>query len=181
MKNITIIGKFLIIMGVFGVFTLAVAAYVGSQMWKIDSSYSALGAGPTHAAFAMQRANRAFTLVRSAVADQMMASTEEENRAAVSGLEKARKTFTDELDAAAKDAPAIATDIEALKARGAAISIKPARPPSRRAQPPVPPRSTSHLKTSTKRSAPRPSPLCSTTLKPRPRRSPPMRISRTTP
>jgi methyl-accepting chemotaxis protein len=121
MKNIPVISKFLIIMGVFGVFTLAVAAYVGSQMWKIDSSYSALGAGATHAAFDMARANRALATTHGAVADLMIASTDEENRAAESVLEKARKAFGDELEQAAKDEPSLATDAQALKARGAEL------------------------------------------------------------
>jgi methyl-accepting chemotaxis protein len=121
MKNIPVISKFLVIMGAFGVFTLAVAAYVGSQMWKIDSSYSALGAGATHAAFSVARANRSLSGMRAAVADLMVASTDEENRVATALLEKERKSFSDDLDAAAKDDPALATDVEALKTRGAAL------------------------------------------------------------
>jgi methyl-accepting chemotaxis protein len=121
MKNIPVISKFLVIMGAFGVFTLAVAAYVGSQMWKIDSSYSALGAGPTHAAFSMARANRSLSGLHGAIADLMIASTDEENRAATAEIAKDRKVFIDDLDASVKDDPALATDIEAIKARGAAL------------------------------------------------------------
>jgi methyl-accepting chemotaxis protein len=121
MKNIPVISKFLVIMGVFGVFTLGVAAYVGSQMWTIDSSYSALGAGPTHAAIWMVRANRSLTEMDGAVARLMMASTDDESRAAAAQVEKNRKNFMDGLDEAVKADPTLATDIEALKARGLAL------------------------------------------------------------
>jgi methyl-accepting chemotaxis protein len=121
MKNIPVISKFLVIMGAFGVFTLGVAAYVGGQMWTIDSSYSALGAGPTHAAIWMVRANRSLTEMDGAVARLMMASTDDESRAAAAQVEKNRKNFMDGLDEAAKADPKLATDIEALKARGMAV------------------------------------------------------------
>jgi len=108
-------------MGLFGVFTLAVATYVGSQMWKIDSSYSALGAGATHSAFAMSRAARNLSGIRSAIADLMIASTDEENRVAAARLEQMRKSFGDDLDQAAKDDPAVTTDAQTLKTRGLAL------------------------------------------------------------
>jgi methyl-accepting chemotaxis protein len=57
MKNIPIIGKFLLVLSAFGLFTLAVAAYVSGQMWTIDSSYSALGAGSETAAIQLAVAN----------------------------------------------------------------------------------------------------------------------------
>jgi methyl-accepting chemotaxis protein len=121
MKNIPVISKFLVIMGVFGVFTLGVAVYVGSQMWKIDSSYSALGAGPTHAAVWMVRANRSFTEMDGAVARLMIASTDEERRAAAAQVEKNRKNFIEGLDEAVKADPKLAIDVEALKTRGLAL------------------------------------------------------------
>jgi len=121
MRNIPIIGKFLLILSAFGVFTLAVAAYVGSQMWKIDTSYSALGAGQEAAAVDVALAKVAQVTMRRSIAELMISTTDEQNRAANADLQESRKSFTDNLDAAAKAEPAHAADYDALKARGLEI------------------------------------------------------------
>jgi len=118
MKNFSIIGKFLLILSGFGVFTLAVAVYVGSQMWKIDSSYTALGAGPEAAAVQVAQANRELTAMRRSIADLMISNTDAQNQAANADLQAARKGFADDLDAAAKAQPASAADYQTLKTRG---------------------------------------------------------------
>jgi len=121
MRNISIIGKFLLILSGFGVFTLAVAVYVGGQMWKIDSSYTALGAGPEAAAVHIAQANRELTAMRRSIADLMISTTDAENQAANADLKEARKAFSDDLDDAAKAEPDSAADYQALKARGLEI------------------------------------------------------------
>ena len=63
MKNVSISLKFMVIAGLFGVFSLAVAAFSTSQMWSIDQRYSDLGAGPTHAAFSVNRAAQAILVL----------------------------------------------------------------------------------------------------------------------
>jgi len=121
MKNIPIIGKFLLILSAFGVFTLIVAIYVGSQMWKIDSGYTALGAGPETAALDVAQANRELSAMRRSIADMVIATSNAQNQVANADLQAARKTFADNLDAAARIAPNDAVDVQALKARGLEI------------------------------------------------------------
>jgi methyl-accepting chemotaxis protein len=121
MKNISIIGKFLLILSGFGVFTLAVAVYVGGQMWTIDSGYTALIAGPEEAAIHAVRANRQLTSIQRSIADLMISQTETQNQAANAELQEARKKFSEEFDIAAKADPADAADFQALKARGLEI------------------------------------------------------------
>jgi methyl-accepting chemotaxis protein len=117
-KNISIIGKFLLILSGFGCFTLAIAVYVGSQMWKIDSAYTALGAGPEAAAIDVALANRELSAMRRSIADMVISTTDADNKAAYADFEAARKTFTEDLDTAAKVEPMEAADFQALKARG---------------------------------------------------------------
>jgi methyl-accepting chemotaxis protein len=121
MKNIPIIGKFLVILSVFGIFTLAVAVYVGSQMWKIDSGYTALGAGPEAAAVDVAMAYREISAVRRSVADLVISSTDAQDQAAEKDLRTAQKTFSDYMDAAVRVQPSNAVDYQALKARGLEI------------------------------------------------------------
>ncbi len=118
MKNISIIGKFLLILSAFGVFTLAVAVYVGSQMAKIDSGYTALGAGPEAVAVHLAQGNRELTAMRRSIADLLIATSDTQNKIAADDLKNARKAFADDLDAAASAEPANASDYQALKARG---------------------------------------------------------------
>jgi methyl-accepting chemotaxis protein len=121
MRNISIIGKFLLILSGFGVFTLAVAVYVGSQMWKLDSGYSALGVGQQAAAVDIALANHGQATMRRSVAELLLATTDEGNRAATAELQRGLKAFSENLDAAAKADPAHASDYDALKARGLEI------------------------------------------------------------
>lgn len=61
MKHISIIGKFLIIMACFGLFSLAVALYSGQQLYKIDASYSGLLDHDSKAALYLARQIAAFS------------------------------------------------------------------------------------------------------------------------
>jgi methyl-accepting chemotaxis protein len=121
MRNISIIGKFLLILSGFGVFTLAVAVYVGGQMSKIDSGYSGLIAGPEAAAVHVAQANRELTAMRRSVADLVISTTDAQNQAANADLQAARLAFIDSLDSAAKVEPTDGADYQALKARGLQI------------------------------------------------------------
>ncbi len=118
MKNISIIGKFLLILSAFGVFTLAVAVYVGNQMAKIDSGYTALGAGSQAAAVHLAQGNRELTAMRRSIADLLIATSDTQNQLAANDLKSARKAFADDLDAAASAEPNNAADYQALKSRG---------------------------------------------------------------
>ncbi len=121
MKNISIIGKFLLILSAFGVFTLTVAVYVGGQMAKIDSGYTALGAGPQAAATDLAQGNQKLTAMRRSIADLLIATTDNQNQLAAQDLKDSQKAFGDYLDAAARAEPNNAADYQALKARGLEI------------------------------------------------------------
>jgi methyl-accepting chemotaxis protein len=121
MKNIPIISKFLLILSGFGVFALAVAVYVGAQMWRIDSSYSALGAGPETAAIQLALANSRLVAMQKNIADLMISTTDAQNRAENALFQAARKDFINTLDATAKADPSNEADYEALKSRGLEI------------------------------------------------------------
>jgi methyl-accepting chemotaxis protein len=127
-KNISIIGKFILILSGFGVFTLAVAIYVGVQMWRIDSDYSDLIAGPETAAVRVAEANREISGARRSIADMLISTTDAQNQVANADLQRTKKTFADALDAAAKAQPASAADYQALKARGLEIVEKTCAP-----------------------------------------------------
>ena len=121
MRNIPIIGKFLLILSSFGLFTILVAIYVGVQMWKINSSFTALGAGPEAAATYIAQANRAQVTARRSIADLVIADNDALYRTAIRELQGARKNFIGYLDDAAKAEPANAADYEMLKTRGIKI------------------------------------------------------------
>jgi methyl-accepting chemotaxis protein len=121
MQNIPVIGKFLIILSAFGVFTLAVAAYVGNQMWRIDSGYSALGVGETHAAFEVTRASRLLVKAQLSIANLLVASSATDVQMAQKDLAHAHQTYPQELDKAATAYPADAAIYESFKTRGMAL------------------------------------------------------------
>ena len=121
MNNVSILGKFLIIMGAFGLFAIATAVYSGSRMWQIDVDYSALGSHETEAALNLARSNRYLLAVRAAVGDLVISSTDAGNQRAMAELTEARKAFEEFMDKSAKMSPADATDINALKARGVSL------------------------------------------------------------
>jgi len=121
MQNIPVIGKFLLILSAFGVFTLAVAAYVGNQMWRIDSGYSALGVGETHAAFEVTRASRLLVKAQLSIANLLVASSATDVQMAQKDLAHVRQTYPQELDKAAAAYPADAAIYESFKTRGMAL------------------------------------------------------------
>jgi methyl-accepting chemotaxis protein len=90
-------------------------------MWQIDSNYSDLGSGPTHAAFNIYRANRAVVGIQRAISDLMIASTDQENAVAGAALKDQRKSFEDYIAQASKDEPKLAPELDAMKARVEAV------------------------------------------------------------
>ncbi|WP_332302775.1 methyl-accepting chemotaxis protein [Rhizobium sp. GR12] len=93
MKNISIVGKFLTIMAAFGLFILGVVTYSATQIWKIDSNYSALVSGEMTAAQKLTRANRAFQTARASIAEMTISRSDAENKTTAESL----RTSTDEM------------------------------------------------------------------------------------
>jgi methyl-accepting chemotaxis protein len=73
MKNTPVVFKFLMIMALFGVFTLGVAFFSSYSMRTVDSRYSGLINHEAYAAISLARANRNFQTMRAAVGDIIMA------------------------------------------------------------------------------------------------------------
>jgi len=120
MKNVPIIGKFLTVLALFGVFVIGVAVYSTGQLKKIDTAYSnIIDAG--QAAPLMARGSRAVQTARASIADLMIATSDEGNRSALAELALSRKAASDFLDQAAKASPPDAADIQALKAQSLAV------------------------------------------------------------
>nr|WP_210347930.1 methyl-accepting chemotaxis protein [Agrobacterium rosae] len=88
------------VFAIFGVFALGVAGYSASQMKAIDTSYSDLIARDNEGALAVQGANRSLQTGRAAMADMMIAFTEEGNAKAGVEVNTSRRTFIDYMDRA---------------------------------------------------------------------------------
>src|SRR5579859_7694152 len=114
-KNIPIIGKFLAVLALFGVFVLGVAFYATSQLKKIDTDYSAI-IDRDQATVLLARATRNMQTARAAIGDLVMATTDEGNRKSEDEFNTAAKKAENYMDEAAKASPSDAADIQALKA-----------------------------------------------------------------
>ena len=114
MKNIPIVGKFIAIMAVFGIFSIGAAFYTAAQLKAIDTSYSHLLEGESSAALYLARANRSMQNMRAAIGDLVLSRTAELNANAEKEIVTAKESFVKFIDSAAKAAPEN-TEIPALK------------------------------------------------------------------
>jgi len=117
MRNISITGKFLILLGAVGLFVGAVTTYSSSQMLSIDDSYRAVINGENAASTALARANRSMQTARAAIGDLLMSHDDGLNRSALAEYQSARDSFMRSMDSAST---AIGGDPEigVLKAQG---------------------------------------------------------------
>ncbi|MBO9096861.1 MULTISPECIES: methyl-accepting chemotaxis protein [unclassified Rhizobium] len=120
MKNISIIGKFLSIMGLFGVFAIGVASYAAYQIKATDTAYSNLLDRETIAALYSARANRALQGARAAIGDLLIARTDEGNASASQEFQIQHDNVIKYMDLAIsalpsyQDAPSLKADSMAL-------------------------------------------------------------------
>ena len=120
MKNLPIIGKFLAVLALFGVFVLGVAFYATSELKKIDTAYSDIIERDQATTF-LARANRSVQTARASIGDLMIATSDEGNRLAETELAASQKSAEEFMDQAAKVSPSDAADIQALKAQSLAV------------------------------------------------------------
>ena len=120
MKNLPIVGKFLTVFALFGVFALGIAAYSSNSIMSIDSAYSDLITHESAAALSLARANRTLQNGRAGIADLMISFTDEANKAAVAEVAASRTEFVEQMDEAIRTLPSNAS-LTALKASGLAI------------------------------------------------------------
>ena len=121
MKHISITGKFLAVMSIFGLFALSVAAFSGSRMSQIDADYSELSSHHTAATIDLLRGNRVLQNIRAAVGDLLISNTEAGNQKAMEEIKASRAAFSSTLEHAATHSDNDASAIRSLQARGATL------------------------------------------------------------
>ena len=120
MQNISIVRKFLTVFAIFGVFALGVAVYSARQMKSIDAAYSNLIDQDNAAGLAVLQANRSLQVGRAAMADLMIAFTDEGNAKAAAEVKATRAEFVNQMDKAISLAPSN-TDLAGLKNDGLTV------------------------------------------------------------
>jgi methyl-accepting chemotaxis protein len=120
-KNIPIIGKFLAVLGIFGLFVLATTIYAPGQMQTIGSGYRQLLDGDAKAAVALAWANRSLNATHAYIGDLLIVTSDAENQAVDASLDDSISKFSSFMDAAETLSPVEAGNIAALKARGLQI------------------------------------------------------------
>ncbi|WP_018238552.1 methyl-accepting chemotaxis protein [Ensifer sp. BR816] len=105
MKNWPIILKMLLILGAFGLFSLATGFYASTQITKIDTAYSNLLVGQVRASQNMASAGRALQRARAAIADVIMLSDPKAVELANTEFKFAKQTFSEFMDVAAQASP----------------------------------------------------------------------------
>lgn len=105
MRNIPVVGKFLTVFALFGVCAILIAAYSAIQIKSIDGSYSDLIARDSAAALNLALANKELLNGRAALADMMIAFTEQGNAAAEAEVKATRDKFMVSMDGAIANIP----------------------------------------------------------------------------
>jgi methyl-accepting chemotaxis protein len=119
-KHISIIGKFLSLMGVFALFSLGTALYSGDRIMRTSAAYSNLLQQQSEAATKVALANQSFQNARAAAGSLMIATTAPANAAARAELDAAMANFGKTMDLATAAAPDNVS-IGKLKVRGLEI------------------------------------------------------------
>jgi methyl-accepting chemotaxis protein len=120
MKNVSIIGKFLVLLAAFGLFALGLAFYAGDQITKVDRGYAGLLTAEEDASMSLARASRTFQTVRAAISDILLTTNKEQEKKAFDEIALARAEFNTFVDRAAADLPQDAS-IKDLKAQAATV------------------------------------------------------------
>ena len=123
MKHVPIIGKFLAIFALFGVFALAIAAYSAMQIKSVDTAYSDILANESSAALTLVNAGRALQNGRAAIADMVMAATREDTESADAEMKAIKADYAALMDKTISLLPSD-TRLPALKADGLALFDK---------------------------------------------------------
>ncbi|MGD9480153.1 HAMP domain-containing protein, partial [Shinella sp. G-2] len=105
MRNIPVIGKFLVILFAFGLFVAGVTAYSTSRTAFIDASYSDLMEQDSTATLMLARASRSLVSARSAIADILLSRDADAKKAAVADMRLSEGFFTKQMDSASAAAP----------------------------------------------------------------------------
>jgi len=120
MKNISITGKFFVLLASFGLFTLVLAYYAGSQILRVDADYSHLVTTEGDASTSLSRASQTFQTIRGAIGDILLTTAKEQEKKAVDELAASRQQFLTYIDRVAAALPAD-TAIGDLKAKAIGV------------------------------------------------------------
>ena len=115
-KNLPIAGKILTVLGLFGVFAIAVAIYATGQMRSLNSGYVELRNGQTDALLQLIRSNVDIQFIRETASD-LMQNNNQNSQTNLAALQTDRARFAEFMGDAAKDAPADAASIQAVTAK----------------------------------------------------------------
>ncbi len=117
MKHVSVIGKFLLVMGVFGIFAVGSAFFSAMKMGGIDSGYSSAISHESVVALATARAASNVRAMRAALGELELASTEVGNALAKEQFDQARDQFVKYMDVVAKVEPSSSDATNDLKQR----------------------------------------------------------------
>ena len=117
MKNIPVIGKFLLVMSLFGVFAIGSAFFSTSNMGEIDQGYSSAISHESAVALAIARATSNLRAMRAALGELQLSTTEAGNKAAKAQFDEARDLFVKYMDFAAQVEPSSANVTNDIKER----------------------------------------------------------------
>ena len=118
MKNLPIIAKFLIILGIFGVFGIGGAFYTTSQVRSIVSGYRHVIRRTEAASELVTQASQEMSGIQADIGTLLVANTAGENKTADAQLAADHATFDTHMAAAARLLPAEADQIIALQKQG---------------------------------------------------------------
>ncbi len=117
MRNVPVIGKFMLVMGLFGAFAVGLAVFSAGKMAAIDSGYSSAISHESIGALSFARASSRLNGIRAAIADLEVSNTQEGNDKAKAELNRTHAEFMMFMDRAADADPASAEATVDLKQR----------------------------------------------------------------
>lgn len=120
MKHVSIVGKFFIIMAVFGIMALGLTFYQSRQMLKVNDSYQELLDRDASAALRLTQSNRSLETARASISDMVMTRSKEARARAEAGLNDARENFVRFMDLAIAAVPE-QSELPKLKADGFSV------------------------------------------------------------
>ena len=121
MKNIPIIGKFLSILAIFGVFVLLVTFYSTNEMRFIEKNNNHLISGPIQALIFIARADRSITGANVDIAQLVIDTNVSNHRTITANIDYHKSSFKKYMAQAAGLDPADARDILILQNKGLQI------------------------------------------------------------
>ncbi|MBB4245427.1 MULTISPECIES: hypothetical protein [Rhizobium] len=120
MKHVPIVGKFFVVVGMFGLVALGLSLYETRELFRIDAAYTDLLTKNAAAALHLAQSNRSLQTARANIGDMIMARSKDGRVRAEESLKEAQESFVASMDLAIAALPAQA-DLPPLKTDGFAI------------------------------------------------------------